>query len=42
MKSLKHWESTGKYAQIDHHQVFYQDNGQGETLLLLHGFATSS
>ncbi|OJJ22831.1 hypothetical protein BKI52_00335 [marine bacterium AO1-C] len=42
MKSLEHWESTGKYAIIEGQQVFYKSDGEGEILLLLHGFATAS
>ena len=42
MKSLAHWESTGRYITLENQQVFYKNDGQGEVLLLLHGFATSS
>lgn len=37
------WHQTGKYFTYkSKHEIFYQEAGQGEVLLLLHGFPTAS
>lgn len=40
--SLAHWQTTGKWFSYDGHAVFSQMGGEGEAVLLLHGFPTSS
>jgi len=36
------WQKAGKFFNYKGHQVFYREGGQGETLLLIHGFPTAS
>lgn len=37
------WKSSGQFFTYkDQHQIFYQEAGSGETLLLIHGFPTAS
>lgn len=41
--NLSNWQSSGKYFTYKgKHQIFYQEAGSGEHLLLLHGFPTAS
>jgi pimeloyl-ACP methyl ester carboxylesterase len=40
--NLKDWKSLGNYFSFKGNQIFYIDKGKGETLLLIHGFPTSS
>lgn len=40
---FSNWETTGKYFLYkEKYKIFYQERGEGETLLLLHGFPTAS
>lgn len=40
---LSSWKSSGKhFTYKGKHQIFYQEAGKGEVLLLLHGFPTAS
>lgn len=39
---LNTWHSSGQYFVYNNHQIFYQNEGQGEALLLIHGFPSSS
>ena len=41
-KRLTNWLDSGKYFNYKRHQIFYMEGGQGETLLLIHGFPTAS
>ncbi len=41
-KRLEHWLKSGQYFNYKRHQVFYKEGGEGEVLLLIHGFPTSS
>ena len=36
------WQSAGSYFPHRGHQIFYRTEGQGEALLLIHGFPTAS
>ncbi|MEM6633065.1 MAG: alpha/beta hydrolase [Bacteroidota bacterium] len=36
------WKNQGEYYAYNSHQIFYKDRGEGETLLLIHGFPTAS
>ena len=37
------WKNSGQFFSYkNQHQIFYQENGSGETLLLIHGFPTAS
>lgn len=40
--TLEYWQSQGKWFAYDGHAIFSRMDGQGEALLLLHGFPTSS
>ena len=40
--NLKEWKQQGKYLTYKNNQVFYRENGNGEHLLLIHGFPTAS
>lgn len=40
--SLVNWQATGKWFNYDGHAVFSQMAGEGEAILLLHGFPTAS
>ncbi len=41
--TLHDWKDSGSYFTYkDKHQVFYQKSGEGEVLVLVHGFPTSS
>ncbi len=42
MVSLSAWQQAGKYFSHQQHQIFYRDDGQGEALLLIHGFPSAS
>lgn len=40
---FSHWQQSGKYFTYKQkYQIFYQEAGEGEVLLLLHGFPTAS
>ena len=39
--TLKQWREKGKYFSYRGHNIFYRDEGQGEVLLLIHGFPTA-
>lgn len=36
------WKALGRFTEIDGRQVFYREAGEGEVLLLIHGFPTST
>lgn len=36
------WHASGQYFNYQQHQIFYQQQGSGATLVLLHGFPTAS
>ena len=40
--SCEDWYAQGKKVNIDGRQIFYAEGGQGETLVCIHGFPTSS
>lgn len=40
--NLSSWQETGKVFQYQNYQIFYQDSGQGDVLVCVHGFPTSS
>jgi len=40
--NVKNWQQDGKYVELNGAQHFVISKGQGETLLLLHGFPSSS
>ena len=40
--SIEAWQSKGQYFDHRGHPLFYVDEGQGEALLLVHGFPTAS
>lgn len=40
--SVDNWQGRGRSYQHGNHPVFYVDEGQGDVLLLVHGFPTSS
>jgi pimeloyl-ACP methyl ester carboxylesterase len=44
MATLRDWYERGQYMEARGHRIFFQEAGRGkaETLLLLHGFPTSS
>ena len=40
---IQSWKNAGQYFTYkERHQIFYQLGGNGENLILLHGFPTSS
>ncbi|MEL6194186.1 MAG: alpha/beta hydrolase [Bacteroidota bacterium] len=39
---LPEWKAKGQYFSHKGHDIFYVEEGQGETLLLIHGFPTAS
>ena len=39
---LPEWKAKGQYFSHQGHDIFYVEEGQGETLLLIHGFPTAS
>lgn len=39
---LKQWHDTGKYFEYAGHKIFYRVEGEGPTLLFIHGFPTAS
>ena len=41
-KSEAKWQKSGKYFTFEGHRCFYRQEGRKPTLLLLHGFPTSS
>ncbi|MGB1448397.1 MAG: alpha/beta fold hydrolase [Flavobacteriaceae bacterium] len=40
--TLDQWKADGHYFSYKHHAVFVREAGQGEPLLLIHGFPTAS
>jgi len=42
MMTLQNWQDSGAYFNYKGHQIFYHREGKGETLILIHGFPTSS
>lgn len=40
--NLNDWKSRGIYFKHKGHQIFYREEGQGEALILIHGFPTAS
>jgi len=43
MTTIQDWQQSGQYLTYKNkHQIFYKMEGQGEVLLLLHGFPTAS
>ncbi len=41
--NFNEWKNSGQFLTYkNQHQIFYQETGKGETLLLLHGFPTAS
>lgn len=40
--TLSEWKSKGSYFKYGSHQIFTIDEGQGEVVLLIHGFPTAS
>ncbi|MEM6298252.1 MAG: alpha/beta hydrolase [Bacteroidota bacterium] len=40
--TLQDWKNKGTYFTYKSHQIFYVEEGEGETLLLVHGFPTAS
>lgn len=41
-KTLTQWKEDGHYLAWQSHSIFYRDQGEGETLLCIHGFPTAS
>ncbi len=41
-KALQQWQANGRYFDWQSQSIFYRDQGEGETLLCLHGFPTAS
>ncbi|MGB0525878.1 MAG: alpha/beta fold hydrolase, partial [Flammeovirgaceae bacterium] len=40
--TLEAWKASGAYFKHQGHSIFYKSAGQGEVLLLIHGFPTAS
>ena len=40
--TLNEWKAIGHYFTYKQHQIFINESGSGETLLLIHGFPTAS
>ena len=40
--NLEEWRAAGHYFTYKQHQIFVNESGSGETLLLIHGFPTAS
>ena len=40
--TLYQWKAAGHYFTYKQHQIFVNESGSGETLLLIHGFPTAS
>ena len=40
--TLSEWKAEGHYFSYKNHQIFVNESGSGETLLLIHGFPTAS
>ena len=40
--TLDQWKAAGHYFTYKQHQIFVNESGSGETLLLIHGFPTAS
>jgi len=40
--TLDQWKSKGSYTSVLGHQIFTQEEGSGDTILLIHGFPTAS
>ena len=39
---LNQWRERGQFLDINHQRVFYQTQGKGPVLLLIHGYPTAS
>lgn len=39
---LNQWRESGQFLDINHQRVFYQTEGKGPVLLLIHGYPTAS
>ena len=39
---LSQWQQSGHYFTVNNHKIFYQVQGDGEPLLLIHGYPTAS
>lgn len=39
--TFQQWHTTGQYFTYQQHQIFYQQEGSGPALVLLHGFPTA-
>jgi pimeloyl-ACP methyl ester carboxylesterase len=40
--SIKHWQEGGGFLEFHGHRLFARSGGEGDALLLIHGFPTSS
>lgn len=40
--TISDWKNSGKYFNYKGQQIFYREEGKGETLFLIHGFPTAS
>lgn len=40
--NLKEWQESGTYIDFQGHRIFVRDEGQGDPMLVLHGFPTAS
>ncbi len=40
--TLEQWKQKGSYREVLGHKIFTQEEGSGETVLLIHGFPTAS
>jgi len=41
-QKLQEWESSGSYLSFHGHQVFFKTVGEGDTLILIHGFPSAN
>ncbi len=39
---LEEWKKSGQYFNYNGYNIFYKESGEGEPLILIHGFPTSS
>ena len=42
MTRLREWQGQGDWFQYQEHRLFFLDQGEGDTLLLIHGFPSAS
>lgn len=40
--TIEQWKSKGDFFRYESHTLFYREKGEGEALLLIHGFPTAS